>query len=73
MTARWAKKSCGSIFTSTECFCASTIPEDSDVILDRQRTGVGPSRILTVGTNQDQKSAVAYFDNVRAVYRNRIA
>ena len=51
---------------------ASTIPEDSDVVLDRQRTGAGPSRILTVGTNQNQKSAVAYFDNVRAVYRNRI-
>jgi len=52
---------------------SSTIPEDSDVILDPQRTAVGPSRILTVGTSQDQKSAVACFDNVRAVYKNRIS
>jgi hypothetical protein len=51
----------------------SSIPEDSDVILDPQRTGAGPSRILTVGTSQDNKSAVAYFDNVRAVYKNRIS
>jgi hypothetical protein len=50
----------------------SSIPEDSDVILDPKRTGAGPSRILTVGTSQDQLSAVAYFDNVRAVYNNRI-
>ena len=51
---------------------SSTIPEDSDVILDPKRTGAGPSRVLTVGTNQDGQSAVFYFDNVRAVYKNRI-
>jgi hypothetical protein len=51
----------------------SGIPEDGDVILDPQRTGAGPSRILTVGTSQDNKSAVAYFDNVRAVSKNRIS
>jgi hypothetical protein len=50
----------------------SSIPEDSDVILDPKRTGAGPSRILTAGTAQDNKSAVFYFDNVRAVYKNRI-
>jgi hypothetical protein len=50
----------------------SSIPEDSDIILDARRTGAGPSRILTVGTEENNKSAVAGFDNVRAVYRNRI-
>lgn len=52
---------------------ASTIPEDSAVVLDPALTDAGPSRVLTVGTNQDGQSAVFYFDNVRAVYRNRIA
>jgi hypothetical protein len=50
---------------------SASVPEDSDVILDPRRTGAGPSRILTVGTSQDNQSAVACFDNVRAVYKNR--
>ncbi len=50
----------------------SSIPEDSDVVLDPRRTGAGPSRILTVGTEIDKQSAVAYYDNVRAVYKDRV-
>lgn len=52
---------------------ASEIPEDSELLLDPSRTGVGPTRIITVNNGEENKTSVAFFDNVRAVYKNRIS
>jgi hypothetical protein len=53
---------------------ASRIPEDSAILIDPERTGLGPHRSLVV--NREGSSAgqaIGYFDNIRAVYSNRIA
>jgi hypothetical protein len=53
-------------------FKGSLFPEDGPILLDSQRTGVGPHRALAVYNADGLYNAVSYFDNVRAVYRNRV-
>jgi hypothetical protein len=52
---------------------ASRIPEDSAILIDPSRTGLGPHRTLIVNRDSYQGGAVGYFDNVHAVYRDRTA
>jgi hypothetical protein len=52
---------------------ASRIPEDTAILIDPSRTGLGPHRSLVVNRDGYTGEAVGCFDNVRAVYRNRIA
>jgi hypothetical protein len=52
---------------------ASRIPEDSAILIDPARTGLGPHRSLVVNRDGYEGDAYGYFDNVRAVYRDRIA
>lgn len=52
---------------------ASEIPEDSELLLDAQRTGNGPQRSLQVIKGQDEGTGMAYFDNIRAVYKDRVS
>jgi hypothetical protein len=54
-------------------FKASRIPEDSAILIDPLRTGLGPHRSLVVARESYEGDAVGYFDNVRARYNNRIA
>lgn len=51
---------------------ASEIPEDSKLLLDPGRTGWGPNRLLVIYIAEAEGEGVAFFDNVKAVYRNRI-
>jgi hypothetical protein len=53
-------------------FKTSVIPEDSALLLDPSRTGVGPKRIVNVATREKDRVSVAFFDNIRAVYKDRI-
>ena len=53
-------------------FKGSLFPEDGPILLDSERTGVGPHRGLVVYNEEGTYDAVAYFDNVRAVYKDRI-
>jgi hypothetical protein len=52
---------------------ASRIPEDSAILIDPSRTGLGPHRSLVVIRDGYEGDAFGYFDNVRAVYRDRIS
>jgi hypothetical protein len=52
---------------------ASRIPEDSAILIDPDRTGLGPHRGLVVSQDSYEGETVGYFDNVHAVYKNRIA
>lgn len=52
---------------------ACLFPEDAPILLDPERTGLGPHRSLTVYAAEGTGGAVGLFDNVRAVYENRIA
>lgn len=52
---------------------ASEVPEDAALLLDPTRTGAGPRRILSVDNGEEGKTSVGFFDNVRAVYKDRIA
>jgi len=52
---------------------ASRIPEDSAILIDPARTGLGPHRSLVVIRDGYEGDAYGYFDNVRARYKNRIA
>ena len=54
-------------------FKGSLFPEDGPVLLDPERTGWGPHRGLVVYNEEESYGAVAYFDNVRAAYQDRIA
>ncbi len=54
-------------------FKASLFPEDSPILLDPERTGLGPHRSLIVYAAKGTSNAVGFFDNVRAVYENRIS
>jgi hypothetical protein len=49
------------------------IPIDSEILLDPNRTGWGPDRLLINFVLEAGGESVAYFDNVRGVYRNRIS
>ena len=52
---------------------ATRIPEDSAILLDPSRLGFGPYRNLIISRAWYEGEAFGYFDNVRAVYRNRVA
>jgi hypothetical protein len=52
---------------------ASRIPEDSAILIDPARTGLGPHRTLVVTRDGYEGDAYGYFDNVRARYNSRIA
>jgi hypothetical protein len=52
---------------------ASEIPVDAEILLDPERTGGGPDRSLIVDKERRGGDAVAFFDNVRAVYENRVS
>jgi len=47
-------------------------PEDCELLLDPERTGAGPDRWLRLGLETPEGEALALFDNVRAVYFNRV-
>ncbi len=49
------------------------VPEDSAILIDPERTGLGPHRSLVVSRVAFEGEAAAWFDNVRARYRDRIA
>ncbi len=51
----------------------SRIPEDSAILIDPSRTGLGPHRSLIVNRDSYTGESVGGFDNVRARYRDRIA
>lgn len=51
----------------------SRIPEDSQILIDPERTGWGPQRSFVVGRDQGTGDCIGFFDNVRAVYSNRIS
>lgn len=52
---------------------ASRIPEDSAILIDPDRTGLGPHRSLILGRDGYEGEAYGRFDNVRARYKNRTA
>jgi len=52
---------------------ASRVPEDSAVLIDPDRTGLGPHRSLIVSRDGYEGDAFGYFDNVLARYNNRMA
>jgi hypothetical protein len=60
-------------FYADGVFGGSLIPEDSALLLDPERTGAGPNRSLVVFCDERAVGTVGYFDNVRAVYENRLA
>ena len=53
-------------------FKASRIPEDSEILMDPERTGAGPHRSLGVAGEEGTGIAIGFFDNVRGVYKNRV-
>ena len=53
-------------------FRVSRIPEDSELLLDPNRTGAGPHRSLLNVGDEGPGTSIGYYDNVRGVYRNRI-
>jgi hypothetical protein len=48
------------------------IPEDSELLLNPERTGAGPHRFLRLCITTPEGEGFALYDNVRAVYLNRI-
>jgi hypothetical protein len=51
----------------------SEIPIDAEILIDPARTGGGPNRSLIVSKEAEFGDAVAYFDNIKAVYTDRIS
>ena len=49
------------------------IPEDCELLLDPARTRYGPTRFLIIYAEQADGESIAFFDNVRAVYKNRLS
>jgi hypothetical protein len=52
---------------------ASRIPEDSAILIDPDRTGLGPHRSLILSRTGYEGEAYACFDNIQARYKNRTA
>jgi hypothetical protein len=48
------------------------IPQDSEILLNPERTGWGPNRLLVNYLLEEGGQGVVYYDNVKGVYRNRI-
>jgi hypothetical protein len=49
------------------------IPPDSQILLDPNRTGWGPNRLLINFLEEAGEESVAFFDNIKAVYKDRIS
>lgn len=49
------------------------IPEDSELLLDPARTEYGPTRFLIIYAEEAEGESIAFFDNIRAVYKNRLS
>jgi hypothetical protein len=52
---------------------ASEIPVDAEILIDSARLGGGPNRSLIVSKEAELGNAIAYFDNIRAVYKDRVS
>ncbi len=52
---------------------ASEIPIDAEILIDPARTGGGPNRSLIVSKEAEVGNAIAYFDNIKAVYQDRVS
>ena len=52
---------------------ASRSPEDSPILSDPNRITWGPQRSFIVVNDNSEGASIAYFDNVKAVYSDRIA
>jgi len=50
----------------------SEVPEDAELLLNPQRTGTGPDRFLRLNVDIPEGESIAFFDNVKGVYNNRI-
>ena len=50
----------------------SEVPEDGELLLNPLRTGAGPNRFLRLSVEIPEGESIAFWDNVRAVYNNRI-
>jgi hypothetical protein len=48
------------------------MPMDSGILLDPNRTGWGPNRLLINFIVESGGEGIAFFDNVKSVYRNII-
>ncbi len=48
-------------------------PVDSELLLDPNRTGWGPNRLLINYVVEADGEGVVFFDNIKGVYRNRIS
>jgi hypothetical protein len=51
----------------------SEIPEDAELLLDPERTGWGPNRLLVLYAEQAEGQSIGFFDNIRAAYKNQIS
>lgn len=51
----------------------SEIPEDAEILIDPARTGGGPNRSLIVSKEAEVGNAIVYFDNIKAVYKDRVS
>jgi len=49
------------------------IPEDAELLLDPKRTGWRPNRLLIIYAEKAEGESIGFFDNVRAVYKNKIS
>jgi hypothetical protein len=49
------------------------IPEDSELLLDPARTEYGPTRFLIIYAEEAEGESIAFFDNVKAAYKNRLS
>lgn len=47
-------------------------PWDGELLLNPERTGNGPDRYARLMVENPEGESIAYFNNIRAVYRNRI-
>lgn len=54
-------------------FIVSEVPIDAEILIDPARTGGGPNRSLIVSKEAEVGDAVAYFDNIKAVYTDRVS
>jgi hypothetical protein len=50
----------------------SEIPIDAEILIDPARTGGGPNRSLIVSKEAEVGNVIAYFDNIKGVYQDRV-
>jgi hypothetical protein len=54
-------------------WAVSEIPIDAEILIDPARTGGGPIRSLIVSKEAEVGTAIAFFDNIKAVYEDRVS